>query len=117
MNPISRLIPSIAAFSIALVLTCLSLAQPWLVRPLVDDGFGSAPGAEASFRLILLFVGIMFALAVLRVLGQMVQLRLSLGLGTLVSRAVRNAVYAHLHRLSLSFFARRQTGALVSEMR
>ena len=107
---------ALGAFSIALVLTCLSMAQPWLSRPLVNDGFGWTPGVEPSFRLIRLFVGIMFALAVLRVLGQMVQLRLSLQLGTLVSRTIRNAVYAHLHRLSLSFFARRQTGALATRV-
>jgi ATP-binding cassette subfamily B protein len=37
-------------------------------------------------------------------------------LGTLVSRKIRNAVYAHLHRLSVSFFAKRQTGALVTRV-
>ena len=107
---------AMGAFSIALVLTGLSMAQLWLVRPLVNYGLGSMPGAKSSFRLVALIVGIMAVLAVLRLFGQVVQLRLSLALGTLVSRKIRNAVYAHLHRLSVSFFAKRQTGALVTRV-
>ena len=106
----------IAAFVIAVILTAMSMAQPWLTRPLVNRGFGAAAGIDPDFRLVVLLVAIMGVLAMLRMIGQIIQLRLSLTLGTIVSRKIRNAVYAHLHRLSLSFFAKRQTGALVTRV-
>jgi ATP-binding cassette subfamily B protein len=107
---------AIGAFVLALLLTGMSMVQPWLAKPLVNRGFGAAPGARPDFGVVVLFVSIMGALTALRMAGQVVQLRLSLGLGTLVSRRIRSAVYAHMHRLSLSFFARRQTGELVTRV-
>ncbi len=103
-----------AAFGLALLLTITNMVQPWLAKPLVNRGLGAAPGQEPQFRLIVIYVGIIGGLMVLRAIGQVFQLRLSLGLGTLVSRQLRNAVYSHLHRLSLSFFTKWQTGALVT---
>jgi len=107
---------AVASFLLALLLTAMSMVQPWLARPLVNVGFGAAPGAEPDYGAVVMFVGIMGGLMVLRLIGQVIQLRLSLGLGTLVSRRIRNIIYAHIHRLSLSFFARRQTGALVTRV-
>ena len=107
---------AIGAFLLALLLTGVALAQPWLARPLVNEGFGAKPGVAASFRVVVLVVVAMAGLMAFRVLVQMIQLRLSLGLGTAVSRDVRNRIYAHLHKLSLSFFAKRQTGALVTRV-
>ena len=107
---------ALGAFALSLLLTGMSMVQPWLAKPLVNRGFGAAAGAEPSFRIVVIFVSIMAGLMVLRMAGQIVQLRLSLGLGTLVSRRIRNAVYAHMHKLSLSFFAKRQTGALVTRV-
>ncbi|HUS93250.1 MAG TPA: ABC transporter ATP-binding protein [Phycisphaerae bacterium] len=107
---------AIGAFGLSLVLTGLSMAQPWLAKPLVNRGFGAAPGARPDFSVVQQFVGILAGLMLLRVVGEVFQLRLSLGLGTLVSRRLRDAVYAHLHKLSLGFFAKRQTGALVTRV-
>ena len=105
-----------AALGMSLLLTALSMAQPWLAKPLVNRGFGAAPGIRPDFSIVAVVVGIMGALMVLRMAGQVLQLRLSLGLGTRVSRNVRNAVYEHMHKLSLGFFAKRQTGALVTRV-
>ena len=107
---------AIWAFALALLLTGISMAQPWLLRPLVNKGFGAAPDTQPNFNIIQTVVSVMVSLAVLRCVVQIVQLRLSLGLGTLVSRRIRGAVYAHMHKLSLSFFAGRQTGALVTRV-
>ena len=104
-----------AAFILALVLTSMGLVQPWLAKRLVNRGFG-ADGAGTDFDVVLLVVGVMAGLLVVRSAGQVFQLRLSLGLGTLVSRQVRSTLYAHMHKLSLGFFASRQTGALVSRV-
>ncbi|KKK79762.1 hypothetical protein LCGC14_2830250, partial [marine sediment metagenome] len=105
-----------AAFALAVLLTSMSVVQPWLVRPLFNKGFGTAEGVKPDFEIVRLIVSIMVGLLVLRTIGQVFQLRLSLGLGTLVSRHIRNMVYAHMHKLSLSFFAKKQTGTLVTRV-
>ena len=109
-------IRAIAAFALALLLTGMALAEPWLAKPLVNKGLGAAPGAEPDYSIIVLYVAVMAGLLLLKTGGQIIQLRLSLGLGTLVSRRLRNVIYTHMHKLSLSFFAKRQTGALVTRI-
>ncbi len=107
---------AVLAFVIALLLTAMSLAQPYLAKDLINKGLGAADGYSPDFSIVLWAVSIMAILLGLRVLGQIVQLRLSLVLGSLVSRDLRSAVYTHLHRLSLGFFSKRQTGALVTRI-
>jgi len=107
---------AVAAFAVALMMTAMAVAQPWMLKPLVNHGFGAASGVRPNYNVVLLFVGIMAGLMALRLVGQVVQLRLSLGLGTLISRSIRQKIYTHIHKLSLSFFATRQTGALVSRI-
>ena len=107
---------AVAAFVVALAMTAMAVAQPWLLKPLVNHGLGAQRGVRSDYSVVLLVVGIMIALTALRLVGQIVQLRLSLRLGTMVSRSIRQKIYAHMHKLSLSFFASRQTGALVSRI-
>ncbi len=107
---------AVAAFVVALAMTAMGVAQPWLIKPLINLGFGAAEGASPNYDIVLTCVGAIAGLMVLRLGGQILQLRLSLGFGTLVSRSIRRKVYSHLHKLSLSFFATRQTGALVSRI-
>lgn len=107
---------ALAAFGMALVMTALALAQPGLARPLINKGLGAKEGYDPDYRIVLLCVSGMAGLLVLRTLGQLIQLRVSMGLGTRVSRTIRHAVYAHMHRLSLQFFSKRQTGALVTRV-
>ena len=107
---------AIGAFCLALLLTGMAMTQTWLIRSLVNQGFGAAKDTNPNFDIVVIVVSVMAGLLVLRGVGQVVQLRLSLGLGTLVSRKIRNVVYAHMHKLSLSFFSKRQTGALVTRV-
>jgi len=107
---------AIGAFAIALGLTGMGLVPAWLARPLINKGLGAAPGYSPDFGLVWAYVGVMAGLLIVRTFGQIFQSRLSLMLGSLVSRKLRNAVYTHLHRLSLSFFSKRQTGALVTRI-
>ncbi len=107
---------AIGAFCLALLMTSMAMAQMWILLPLANRGFGAAKGIEPSFRIIVLAVATMTGLLVARTVIQIFQLRLSLGLGTLVSRKIRSEVYAHMHKLSLSFFSKRQTGALVTRV-
>ena len=107
---------AIGAFVIALALTGMGLVPPWFARPLINKGLGAAPGYSPDFGLVSAYVGVMSGFLIVQTFGQIIQLRLSLALGSLVSRRLRGAVYTHLHRLSLSFFSRRQTGALVTRV-
>lgn len=56
------------------------------------------------------------ALIVVTSVGRGAQSRLMAGLGSRIARDVRETVYEHLHKLSLSFFTRKQTGQLVTRI-
>ena len=45
-----------------------------------------------------------------------IRLRILTRLGTMVARDLRHKVYAHLHELSLRFFAKRRTGSLITRV-
>ncbi len=107
---------AIAAFLIALTMTALGMVGPSLSKPLTDKGLGAAPGASANFSVVLAIVGLMMGLLLLTCIGQWAQLRLSMEVARRMARAVRHAVYDHLHKLSLSFFAKRQTGSLITRI-
>ncbi len=89
----------------------LVVVTPLLVRHLVDDGI-----SKGDTRLV-------FGLAGAMVVVSVVDALLSLGSGYLSSRIgeglildLRTAVFGHVQRLSLAFFTRTQTGALVSRL-
>ncbi len=107
---------AIAAFCIALAMTGLGMVGPSLSKPLTDIGLGALPGVSPDFGIILLIVGAMMGLLLLNCVGQWAQLRLSMEVARRMARAVRHAVYDHLHKLSLSFFAKRQTGSLITRV-
>jgi ATP-binding cassette subfamily B protein len=107
---------AILGFLTALVLTALGLVQPALLKPLTNIGLGAAPGYEPDFGVVLMFVGAMAGLLILSTAGRALQMRLIFGLGTLVARDIRSSVYEHLHKLSLSFFGKKQTGSLVTRV-
>jgi ATP-binding cassette subfamily B protein len=97
--------------AVAIVLTAGSVAMPWLTKPLVDDGIRGG-----NYDLVVLYVSMMAGLVVLQAAGQMVQARLVFRMGTRISRDIRDRVYEHLHKLSLSFFSKKQTGSLVTRV-
>ena len=107
---------AIASFFLALTMTGLGLLSPLISRWLIDDGLGAGPGKKAKWTIVLMSVGFMLGLLLLRGIGQWGQSRLSGEVARRVARAIRHAVYAHMHRLSLDFFAKRQTGALVTRV-
>ncbi len=107
---------AIAAFLIALAMTGLGMVGPSLSKPLTDYGLGAAQGASPDFSIVLIIVGLMTGLLLLTCVGQWAQLRLSMEVARRMARLVRHAVYDHLHKLSLSFFAKRQTGSLITRV-
>ena len=107
---------AIGAFFLALAMTGMGLVQPRLAGWLFDDGLGTDTLKSPNFTIVIVSVSVMAGLLLLRTICSWAQLRLSLEVARRVARAVRHAVYAHMHRLSLDFFAKRQTGALVTRI-
>ena len=99
---------------LSLVILGFQLVQPCLYRPMVDKGLlGQATGApdlSLFFKLLGLWAGLIVASLVI----EAVQNWLMAILGATIARDLRGTVYRHLHKLSLSFFSRKQTGSLVT---
>jgi len=96
---------------LAVSLTAVSLIQPYLSKPMIDDGL-----VAGNYNVLLFYVGILGAVIVTLAFGRALQQRLMARLGSRVARGIRDRVYTHLQHLSLSFFSRKQTGSLVSRV-
>jgi ATP-binding cassette, subfamily B, bacterial len=107
--------PHRAPIGLFLVLTVvdagLVVVTPLLVKRIVDDGILK----EDTSLVVLLALAIAFV--------AVVDAGLALGMGWLSSRIgegliydLRTSVFAHVQRMSLAFFTRTQTGALVSRL-
>ena len=106
----------IVGLLLAVAGTAMGIAQPILTKPMIDKGLGGTAGFQPDLRLFLTYLSFFAGLLVLSNIGGAIQRRLVFRLGTMVSTGIRDTVYAHLHRLSLSFFAKKQTGGLVSRV-
>ncbi len=95
----------------SLMATGLALAQPWLTKRLIDDGLMARDYAMLVATCgVLLLAG--FASAALSGINRLQHTRLS---GRILF-ALRADIYAHLQKLSPSFFARRRLGDLLSRL-
>ena len=108
-RPHRRLITIFLAITV--VDAALVVVPPLLVQRVVDDGIVKGD------------VGLVAMLAALMALAAVLSALLTLGSGYLSSRIgeslildLRTAVFGHVQRLSLAFFTRTQTGALVSRL-
>lgn len=103
---------SIVGFLVLVVIdAALVVVTPLLIQRLLDDGIlGDDPGLITWLAIGIAVVAVFDAL-------------LSVGIGFLSSRIgehliydLRTRVFAHVQRMSLAFFTRTQTGALVSRL-
>ena len=95
----------------SLTATALTLTQPWLTKMLIDDGLmASNYGMLASMCAVLLLAGL--ASLGLSGINRLQHTKLS---GRILF-ALRADIYAHLQKLSPSFFARRRLGDLLSRL-
>ncbi len=106
--------------SAAFGITVASMAPPLLTGYLVDRVIspvqnGSASGDVVSTVAWLAVAGIALVY-VLRQLCVWLRLRLMTELGELVAGDLRDEVYDHLHKLSMSFFSRKKTGSLITRV-
>lgn len=104
--------------------TLMSLAQPWPLKIVLDSVFGSEPapallvplvgeGADA-LTLLNLAVGSTVVIALLQAANAYLNAFYTVSIGQWVAHDLRQSVYAHLQRLSMSYYDRHQTGPIIS---
>lgn len=103
------------ALAITLAVALLTALPPVWVKFIVDRGIGTA-AAPGNFGELFKW-GALFAVTVVitQLLVSARLLMLSM-IGTSVARDLRHKVYAHMHDLSLRFFAKRRTGSLITRV-
>ena len=104
----------------ATVITLVSLIPPYLAGILIDHVVrpaqaGSLPLARA-WTIAWIAVAAMAAVYLIKQAAAYVRLRLMAILGEWVARDLRDALYEHIQRLSLSFFSRKRTGSLITRV-
>ncbi len=97
--------------AIIVVTSIVGLAQPFLVREVVDVAL-----PQQDVRLLLLAVGGMIAVAAVTQLLGVVQTWLSTQVGQRVMHGLRTQVFTHLQRQSLGFFTRTRGGEVQSRL-
>ena len=107
---------AIAGFLLAFSGTVAALARPYLTKPMMDKGLGLGHGFQPSFAVVSVYVLALAALTVLSAVAGTFRERLMATLGSRIGRDIRDRTYAHLHKLSLSFFSRKPTGSLVTRI-
>ncbi|EAX46457.1 lipid A ABC exporter, fused ATPase and inner membrane subunits MsbA [Thermosinus carboxydivorans Nor1] len=102
--------PRLAAALLCMVLAAASnLVVPWIIKDVIDKVLA----AKDMVTLNLIAAGIV-VLFFLRGVFYYGQTYLMSYIGQLVVNDIREKVYRHLQRLSLSYFERRQTGTIMS---
>src|SRR6267378_319843 len=104
----------------ATVITLVSLVPPYLAGLLIDRVVrpaqsGTLPLARA-WTIAWLAVAAMAAVYLVKQAAAYIRLRLMAILGEWVARDLRDHLYEHIQRLSLSFFSRKRTGSLITRV-
>ena len=110
----------IGGMSAATLVTLLALVPPFLTGHLVDRVIrpvqaGELKAADVVHVAWLAVVGIAVVQAVSK-LCIWLRLRLLAVVGELVARDLRDELFAHLQRLSMSFYSRKKTGSLITRV-
>ncbi len=97
--------------AIIVATSAISMAQPFLVREVVDVAI-----PEQDVRLLLLTVGAMLAVATATQVLGVVQTWMSTKVGQRVMHRLRTDLFAHLQTQSLGFFTRTRAGEVQSRL-
>jgi ABC-type multidrug transport system fused ATPase/permease subunit len=107
-----------------LVETAMSLASPWPLKIVLDSVLGSQPvpaaltwlGDRSQDRLSLLnvVVAATVVIAVLQAASAYINAYFTVSIGQWIAHDLRQSIYAHLQRLSMSYYDRQQIGPLIS---
>ena len=104
--------------------TIMSLAQPWPLKIVLDSVLGSEPapafltrftgGDSDELGLLNIAVAATVIIAVLQAVNAYLNAFYTVSIGQWVAHDLRQSVYAHLQRLSMSYYDRNQIGPIVS---
>lgn len=117
---------SLALVASALVVQTLArLAAPWPLKVVLDSVLGAVPlpaalagvlGGRTPTAILNAAVGATIAIAVVEAAAGYAASYFTASVGQWVAHDLRQTLYAHLQRLSLSFHERRQVGPLISTL-
>ena len=112
---VSYLLPykqwAILGLALTLVMTGLQLLPPYLTKVLVDDVF-----MEGNAGLLWVIVGLLIGSYVLRFGTSALRMYILRWLGGRVLRDLRVQVFAHIQRLTLTYYNHKQTGQIMSRV-
>ena len=107
-----------------LVETSMGLASPWPLKIVLDSVLDSQPltpvfawfvgGSHDRLTLLNVAVVSTVVIALLQAASAYVTAYYTVSIGQWIAHDLRQSVYAHLHRLSMSYYDRQQVGPLVS---
>jgi len=102
---------------ILLMITCTQMLPPYITKVIIDDVLEDGSMSIPNRRLVLIAMVLILAGAhILRYLFSIFKGRLAGWLGNHLTYDIRAEVFRNLQRLSLSFFDRHQTGAVMSRV-
>jgi ATP-binding cassette subfamily B protein len=97
------------SIALALGAQAFELAVPWLTGDVIDDAIRPRDTGHLKF-----LIALMLGAAVLRFVLMTIRRLVSGTMAVSIEYDLRNRTYAHLQRLSFSFYDRNQTGQLMS---
>ena len=109
LRPFSRSVALLFGTILAAIL--INLPTPWCEKLIIDEAIGKGRG-DLLLPLVAVIAGLFVGYRVLLFLRGYLSVRVR----QKVLTAVRMEMYAHLQRMSLSFFARNPSGALLSRL-
>lgn len=113
----TRLILGMAA---AVMMTVMSLVPPRLTGYAIDHIIrpfqAGTLASETAWRMGLVVVAALGGAYLMREIALWVRLRALAVLGEFIARDLRRSLYAHLQKLSLSFYSTKQTGSIITRV-
>jgi ATP-binding cassette subfamily B protein len=106
-----HVVPVAVVTGIIVIISALSMAQPFLLRAVIDDAL-----PHQDVPLLLGAVGGMLAVTVVTQLLGVVQTWISTSVGERVMHRLRTDVFTHLQRQSVAFFTRTRNGEVQSRL-
>ena len=110
----------LAGFAAAALITVVSLVPPYLAGYLIDEVVRPVQAGSlelaAALRTAWVAVVAMTLVYLVREGAAHIRLKQMSVLGEFVARDLRTELYEHLQRLSLSFYARKKTGGLITRV-
>ena len=105
----------------AIMFTVLSMTPAyltgrWLIGRIVEPVAAGEITPQAAMRLGTIILVVLAGVYLLRTFCAWVRLRTMAKIGEYVARDLRDDLYAHLHRLSLSYFSKKQTGSIIGRV-